>query len=439
MGLRARFFGLRTGKSDGSGLAATGVAHQEPGVKKAEISGSGRSLPQVIEDQVGGQLAGKVDFGQSPMGGRLQIARPEAVEEGMGGEEDEPEGGDGHRVVVEVVIGMPLVGEFVEALVFNLPAPVSVLDGDARSGSQCLGKSGCPPPVGDVFLIDPLAGDAFAHLGCFLGADHAQGLLIPVGAEALDVPSLQQFVGEVLNNWGLAGTEPLGIAQQIGIIFLEGGDEIFSTGIEQSESGGPEVERVGAEHIKTAGMLIEHAGEQAQRSGDFIFPREHQLAVHHQAQLSPHQFEGHDAVVILDEFLSADLEAPLKTLVTAAVVATVNLMAVDDGQLQASGRLERLVALEFAVDGEEPGSQILEIEPLSDIGALVGAGKFLPARALPDRALAVGFQFVKTRQPAQEHQIESCRKNRRFDLPLGASIPDQPPLFAQAEDLFSVS
>ena len=68
----------------------------------------------------------------------------------MGGEEDEPEGRDGHGVVVEVMVGVPVVGEFVEALVFNLPAAVSVLEGDPRRGSQRLGKIGCPPPVGDV-------------------------------------------------------------------------------------------------------------------------------------------------------------------------------------------------------------------------------------------------------------------------------------------------
>ena len=104
-------------------------------------------------------------------------------------------------------------------------------------------------------------------------------------------------------------------------------------GIEQTERGGAQVDRVGAEHIKTAGMIFEHAGEQAQRGCDFVLLREHQFAVHHQAQLSAHQFEGHDAVVILDAFLSANLEPPLKAVVTAAMVAAVNFMAVDDGQL----------------------------------------------------------------------------------------------------------
>ena len=91
------------------------------------------------------------------------------------------------------------------------------------------------------------------------------------------------------------------------------------------------------------------------------------------------------------------------------------------------------------VVGKEPGAQISEIEPLGDIGALVGTGKLLPAPPFPDRALAVGFQLVEAGQPAQEHQKESCRKNRGLDLPLGAGVPDQPPLFSQAEDLFSVS
>lgn len=85
------------------------------------------------------------------------------------------------------------------------------------------------------------------------------------------------------------------------------------------------------------------------------------------------------------------------------MVAAADLMAIYDGQLEASRRFESLVALEFAVDGKEPVPQILEIEPLGDIGALVGAGQLLPAPPFPDRAPAMGFQFVEARQPTEEH------------------------------------
>ena len=63
--------------------------------------------------------------------------------------------GMSQRAVMEVMIGVPLVGEFVEALVFNLPAAASVLDGDPSTRSQCFGKGGSPPPVGDIFLTCP--------------------------------------------------------------------------------------------------------------------------------------------------------------------------------------------------------------------------------------------------------------------------------------------
>ena len=46
----------------------------------------------------------------------------EAVEEGVGDEEDQPEGRDRNGMMVEVVVGMPLVAEFIEALVLNAPA-----------------------------------------------------------------------------------------------------------------------------------------------------------------------------------------------------------------------------------------------------------------------------------------------------------------------------
>jgi hypothetical protein len=48
------------------------------------------------------------------------------------------------------------------------------------------------------------------------------------------------------------------------------------------------------------------------------------------------------------------------------------------------------------------------------------------------------FEFIEAWQPAQKHQKEGGGKNRRCDLRLGASIPDQPPLPLQAEDLFAV-
>ena len=41
-------------------------------------------------------------------------------------------------------------------------------------------------------------GNAFALLGCFQGADHAKTFLIPIGAEAFEIPSFQSLFG----NWG---------------------------------------------------------------------------------------------------------------------------------------------------------------------------------------------------------------------------------------------
>ena len=59
--------------------------------------------------------------------GRFQVAE-ETVEKGVGHEEDQPESGEGDRMVVEIVVGVPLVDQFVEAFIFDSPAFVTETD-----------------------------------------------------------------------------------------------------------------------------------------------------------------------------------------------------------------------------------------------------------------------------------------------------------------------
>ena len=55
----------------------------------------------------------------------LEVAGDEAMEDGVGDEENQPDSEDGVGVMVEVVVGVPIVDDLVEPLVFDLPAGVT--------------------------------------------------------------------------------------------------------------------------------------------------------------------------------------------------------------------------------------------------------------------------------------------------------------------------
>ena len=67
-------------------------------------------------------------------------------EEVVGEAHQEPEGDHGVQVVLVDVVGVPFVGELVEALVFDGPAAVADLDDEARGGGP-LGEAGGPEPL----------------------------------------------------------------------------------------------------------------------------------------------------------------------------------------------------------------------------------------------------------------------------------------------------
>src|SRR5271154_286595 len=61
--------------------------------------------------------------------GRFQIEKPESMKEVVGEEGDEQKRLDGLGVGFIHMVGVPLVGEFVEPIVLNIPAPMPEADG----------------------------------------------------------------------------------------------------------------------------------------------------------------------------------------------------------------------------------------------------------------------------------------------------------------------
>ena len=66
-----------------------------------------------------------------------------AVEQGMGDEQKEPQAGDRGDVVMEVVVGVPLIAQLIEPLVFDAPAFMAE-DNDRLGGN--FGRWQCCDP-----------------------------------------------------------------------------------------------------------------------------------------------------------------------------------------------------------------------------------------------------------------------------------------------------
>jgi len=84
----------------------------------------------VLAQQIGGKQTGDVYPGKGFAHDRLEIASPEAVEQCVCGEKDQPQSDNSHRMVMEVVVGVPLIDQLVEALILNLPSTMTIPGGD---------------------------------------------------------------------------------------------------------------------------------------------------------------------------------------------------------------------------------------------------------------------------------------------------------------------
>ena len=92
---------------------------------------NGRGPPE-IEPEAGGDLVGPEEDGVRLSKRGLEVAGDEAMENGVGDEENQPDSEDGIGVMVEVVVGVPGVDDLIEPLVFDLPAGVTEADDGIR-------------------------------------------------------------------------------------------------------------------------------------------------------------------------------------------------------------------------------------------------------------------------------------------------------------------
>ena len=141
--------------------------------EKERLTGRG---PPVIQTEAGGDLAGPEDDGAilSKLG--LEVAGDEAMEDGVGDEENQPDSDNGVGVMVEGMVGVPRIDDFIESLVFDLPSGVTEAN-DGGGGDLFLGQRRDPGPMVDLHGGSPLVGDTFSHRGGFYGANHTDRMV----------------------------------------------------------------------------------------------------------------------------------------------------------------------------------------------------------------------------------------------------------------------
>lgn len=128
----------------------------------------------MVRDEIAEDLLGPIQQGMVGTNSGLEVTQ-EAVKERMGHEKDQPEGGDGGGVMAEVMVGVPLIAEFVESLVFDAPAFMAE-ENEGAGRNFAGGKRGDPQPLSGQLAVVPVVSDAFADGGGFDALDDADRL-----------------------------------------------------------------------------------------------------------------------------------------------------------------------------------------------------------------------------------------------------------------------
>lgn len=282
-------------------------------------------MPRV---EVGGDLCREVDGRAGFAQCGLQVAQ-EAVEDGVGDEHHQPEHQQGVGVKVEDVAGVPVGGQFVEALVFDAPAVVPELE-DHAGGSQSAGH-GCRPIPGRVDgRFQMFSGYRFVTGAGFVGVDDAQrgvdglsdeavGLAQPDLADGLSGP----FGGG--EGFGRQGRQQAaGLVEEFGLVLLDHGDEVFAGSKQHPNHRGAQVNRVAGEHVEATRMTVQHTCEQAHGGSHLVLAGQNRLEVEQEVKALADNLEEGEAVVVLDDLFAVDGQFSLQAFVVVALVYTAS-------------------------------------------------------------------------------------------------------------------
>src|SRR6267143_1077074 len=104
--------------------------------------------------------------------GWLHIAHQKGVKEVVSQEGHEQKAFDGAGVMLEHMIGVPFVGQLVEAIIFDIPSLVPQMD-DAMEGNLGRRQGGRPDPVTRLWMV--LLVELPAYRVGLQGTNHAHG------------------------------------------------------------------------------------------------------------------------------------------------------------------------------------------------------------------------------------------------------------------------
>lgn len=242
----------------------------------------------------------------------------EAVEKGVGDKKHQPERGDGNGMMMEVVIGVPIGSQFVEAFVFDPPAFVAE-DDNMAGGDLVLGERGDPDP------FCGLAGRPF----CFKTAHDANAVRIGIpGGEMRFVPALVRGGAFAVAKGWVGGEDGPRILQQIPAFVLQNHEGVFMVAAQKFEESGLRIESVAQKDVETPGLSGDDAVNQPQRGSPLVVMGAEEFEIQQQAEAGADELEDHGSMIILDTLLSIDGKFALLAVFTAALVTAVDFVAV---------------------------------------------------------------------------------------------------------------
>jgi len=125
---------------------------------------------------------------------------------------------------------------------------------------------------------------------------------------------------------------------------------------EEIEKRSLSIESICQHHIEGSARMLEHAGEQAQSTGDFIFPRALRFRVQQEAQGlaarggAGQQHQGHMAVIVLDALLAGAGDRALQAGGAMTPIAGMAFVTVQNGHGQAMLIGQSFVSLETEIN-----------------------------------------------------------------------------------------
>ena len=280
----------------------------------------------------GGEFAGDkaspVFFGPPLFGLGLKVSLHEGAEQVVGDEEKQGTREQGVRIVLVGVVAMPLVAQFIEREVLDVPTAMAGAY-DGRGIGEQHRQARYPKPLGSEGFI--LAAELPMDGGFFKGLHdaHRFSALRPRG-EPLQIPAGTADVFVVDRNRCGVGKQAAGIFEQIAVFVFEDGDKMLVVAAHEFPQFGVHVEVVAADHLESPRVALQHPGQQPQGTRHLAFAGPLLLRIEQQPLFPIGQIGAHISVVVLGAVALGKMDQAFQTILPAATETGYALVAVQD-------------------------------------------------------------------------------------------------------------